>query len=128
MAAGYNDGLILGRIGIPGTLGGDAAHRSRAERSSPPWQLGRGMFSEQEYRRILWASRRGMLELDLILVPFVEGRLRELDEASHRAYRRLLECEDTDLFSWFLGRGRPDDAELAGIVEQILAFAHAPRS
>ena len=85
------------------------------------------MFSDQDYRRILWASRRGMLELDLILVPFVEQRLRELDDIDQQRYWRLLECEDTELFAWFLRRERPDDTELAGIVDQVLAFAHAPR-
>lgn len=85
------------------------------------------MFSDQDYRRILWASRRGMLELDLILVPFVEQRLRELDDIDQQRYWRLLECEDTELFAWFLRRERPDDAELAGIVDQVLAFTLTPR-
>ena len=89
--------------------------------------LGEGMFSDQDYKRILWASRRGMLELDLILVPFVEHQLRTLSEADQQGYWRLLECEDTELFAWFLGRERPADAELAGIVDQVLAFARVPR-
>ena len=86
------------------------------------------MLSESDLKRIYWASRRGMLELDLILVPFVEGRLRDIDPRDQRTYVRLLECEDTELFAWFLQRQRPEDEELAGIVEQILEFARsAPR-
>lgn len=86
------------------------------------------MISDHEYNRLFWASRRGMLELDLILVPFVEQRLRQLDDIDLRRYIALLECEDTELFAWFLQRQMPEDPELAGIVEQILAHARTPRS
>ena len=81
------------------------------------------MLSDQEFNRIKWASRRGMLELDLILVPFVEQKLRDLDEQNLKRYLDLLEEEDNDLFAWFLGHRKPEDAELANIVEQILAHA-----
>lgn len=86
------------------------------------------MISHDDINRIFWASRRGMLELDLILVPFVEQRLRELDAIDLQRYVKLLECEDTELFAWFLQRQMPEDPELAGIVEQILAHARSPRS
>jgi antitoxin CptB len=85
------------------------------------------MISDHEYNRFFWASRRGMLELDLILVPFVEQCLRTLDDADVQRYRNLLECEDTELFAWFLQRELPEDTELAGIVEKILTHAHTPR-
>ena len=81
------------------------------------------MVSELEYKRIAWHSRRGMLELDLILVPFVERRLRALAEADQRLYVALLEQEDTDLFRWFLRADVPDDPDLARIVALILAAA-----
>ncbi|MCR8923301.1 succinate dehydrogenase assembly factor 2 [Dasania sp. GY-MA-18] len=81
------------------------------------------MLTDQEFNRITWASRRGMLELDLILVPFVEQRLRDLDEVDLQRYLDLLESEDNDLFAWFLGRGKPEDSELAIIVDKIIAHA-----
>lgn len=77
------------------------------------------MISEQKYKRTCWASRRGMLELDLILVPFVENCFRDLSEQDQQRYINLLEGEDNDLFAWFLGRGQPDDPDLAAIVQQI---------
>jgi antitoxin CptB len=80
------------------------------------------MYSESDYKRIYWASRRGMLELDLILLPFVEHRLRELDDVDQRRYVTLLECEDTELFAWFMRSQRPADPELTRIVDQIIAF------
>lgn len=80
------------------------------------------MVSESEFKRIYWASRRGMLELDLIMVPYVEQRFRTLSDEDQQRYIQLLESEDTELFQWFLGRGRPEAPELASIVDDILAF------
>ncbi len=82
------------------------------------------MDSKLEYNRIIWASRRGMLELDLVLEPFVRDAYRELSSEDQARYRALLECEDQELFGWFLGRLRPEDAELAKIVDTVLAFTH----
>jgi antitoxin CptB len=84
------------------------------------------MQDSSEFNRVCWASRRGMLELDLVLEPFVKEVYPSLSVEDQRRYRQLLECEDQDLYSWFLGRVSPDDAELAGIVDAILAFARRP--
>ena len=50
-----------------------------------------------DINRLSWASRRGMLELDLMLLPFLEKVYPSLDEEDQRRYWRLLECEDQDL-------------------------------
>lgn len=66
-----------------------------------------------------------MLELDLVLEPFVQQRYRALSADDQRRYERLLACEDQELFGWFLGRERPQDEDHAKIIEQILEFARA---
>lgn len=81
------------------------------------------MLSELEIKRIYWASRRGMLELDLLLVPYADARLREMAEAEQEQFQRFLESEDTELFAWLLGREIPEDAEFAELVNDIIAFA-----
>jgi len=73
-----------------------------------------------------WAARRGMLELDLVLAPFVSDCYAALDAVGRRRVQRLLQCEDQDLFAWLLQRERPADEELAAIVAQILQFARTP--
>jgi antitoxin CptB len=83
------------------------------------------MDSDSEYRRLCWHSRRGMLELDLVLEPFVKGKYLKLPKEDQLRYQRLLECEDQDLFSWFMGRSRPQDEELVSIVETILEYKAA---
>ena len=67
-----------------------------------------------------------MLELDLVLEPFVTARYGQLDEPGRRRFQQLMLCEDQDLYAWFLRRERPEDEELAEIVSQILEFTHTP--
>ena len=54
--------------------------------------------------RLLWASRRGMLELDLILAPFVEDVYDSLEEDDKLRFEVLLKSEDQTLFMWFMQR------------------------
>ncbi len=81
------------------------------------------MTAEQlatEKKRLWWHSRRGMLELDLLLLPFVEEAYSDLNEENKAKYRKLLDSEDPDLFKWFMQTGTPDDQDLADIVAIIL--------
>ncbi|XOZ35211.1 succinate dehydrogenase assembly factor 2 [Halomonadaceae bacterium KBTZ08] len=78
------------------------------------------MTDDREYKRLVWHSRRGMLELDLLLVPFVKEAYPSLSEADQARYRSLIDCEDNDLFAWFMQRNRPEDPDLARIVDLIL--------
>ena len=78
------------------------------------------MVSDTDYKRICWHSRRGMLELDLIMVPFVEQDFRSLPDADQQRYIKLLEEEDTDMFRWFLKAELPGDPELQRIVRLII--------
>ncbi len=84
------------------------------------------MISDHELNRMRWAARRGMLELDLVLEPFVTARYARLDEADRLRFQRLMQCEDQELFAWFLRRERPDDEDLAALVSEILDFARTP--
>jgi antitoxin CptB len=85
---------------------------------------------KDDEKRMRWASRRGMLELDLVLAPFVEARYGELGTQDRDRYQALMRCEDQELFGWFLRREQPADPELAAIVHTILDFhasGRAPR-
>ena len=69
-----------------------------------------------------WASRRGMLELDLVLEPFVVERYTALDVRDRERFQRLMGCEDQDLFAWFMRREQPEDEDLNAIVSTVLDF------
>jgi len=80
---------------------------------------------QDDIKRMRWAARRGMLELDLVLEPFVSNCYARLDADDRQRFRQLMECEDQELFGWFLQRQVPEDPELALIVEKVLKHARA---
>lgn len=78
------------------------------------------MSDNADNNRVYWHSRRGMLELDVVLMPFARDIYPTLPAEEQALYRRLLESEDQDLFRWFMGHGTPEDAEFVRIVAFIL--------
>ena len=80
---------------------------------------------DPDYRRLCWHSRRGMLELDLVLEPFVRHCYPSLPPEDQARYRRLLECDDQDLFAWLLGQGTAEDRDHAHIVARIMEYTRA---
>lgn len=74
-----------------------------------------------EEKRLFWGSRRGMLELDLILLPFLENVYPTLEQADKELYWELLECEDQDMFNWFINRQDPENTKLQRIVDLVRA-------
>lgn len=74
-----------------------------------------------DQKRLLWASRRGMLELDLILMPFVEQVYPHLSPADRQLYQDMLAREDQDIFTWLLRSVVPQEEAMRRIVDIILA-------
>jgi len=79
------------------------------------------MLSEIEYKKLAWHSRRGMRELDLLLLPFVEGCLRDISAEDQVLFRLLLEEEDQDLYNWLVLRDPAPNDDLKRIVDLIRA-------
>jgi len=75
----------------------------------------------EEQRRVYWHSRRGMLELDLLLMPFASEVYATLDSGQQTLYRRLLEYEDTELFAWLVHNAEAPDAAIASLIKRIQA-------
>ncbi len=86
------------------------------------------MTEQQEFNwgRIKWQSRRGMRELDLMLLPFVEHDLPGMDAAADRDYMDLLDATDLQLFRWFNGSAEADTERRRQMVKLIIA-CHATR-
>lgn len=73
--------------------------------------------------KLYWACRRGMLELDLVLLPFFEQCYDSLTDQEKHTFVQLLEIEDPTLYQWFIARQAPEDAALNQLVEKIIAYA-----
>ncbi|MEA2080804.1 MAG: succinate dehydrogenase assembly factor 2 [Pseudomonadota bacterium] len=72
-----------------------------------------------ELARMRWKSRRGMLELDLLLRDFLDSGYPDLDEAGQQLFDRLLDYPDAVLLEWFMGRIRSTDTDVAQLVDKI---------
>ena len=67
--------------------------------------------------RLRWACRRGMLELDILFTPFVNEAYDDLSPENKDIFERLLVCQDPELFAWFMGHEKCEDAELNSMVQ-----------
>jgi antitoxin CptB len=72
-------------------------------------------------QKIFWHSRRGMLELDLLLVPFAQEVFSDLPYQEQLLYEQLLDEEDQDIFAWLMGTAIPQDTRFQLIIAKILA-------
>jgi antitoxin CptB len=72
--------------------------------------------------RCYWRSRRGLLELDLLLPPFVNARYESLSTAQRAALLDLLDRDDPDIWDWIRNASVPTSPALAELVALICAF------
>jgi len=79
------------------------------------------MKSPTDLKHIYWRSRRGMLELELKLVPFVRDEFARLSKAEQAVYESMLGEEDWQLYDWIHGRAIPVDPLVKQVVDKIIA-------
>ncbi len=76
--------------------------------------------------RVKWQSRRGMRELDLMLLPFVNEDLGNMDEQILSDYEDLLLATDLELVRWFNGTAAPDSERRVRMIK-LIKDCHAKR-
>ena len=72
-----------------------------------------------ELRRLRWRCRRGMRELDQLLVRWLDRAWEASPESERAVFLRLLDCEDDRLWRWFLGHETAPDAALDSLIQRI---------
>jgi len=72
-----------------------------------------------ELRKLRWRCRRGMRELDQLLVRWLDRAWATSPEAERAVFLQLLDCEDDRLWRWFLGHETAPDAALDSLVQRI---------
>ena len=77
------------------------------------------MSAANPHARLYWQCRRGMLELDLLLQPFLENGYARLSEAERGGFDRLLRCTDQDLLEYLLGQTQPKDGDMVHVIKKI---------
>ena len=74
---------------------------------------------ELRKRRLRWQCRRGMRELDLMLLAFVDQRYDPLSDTDQRCFEQMLQNPDQLLLAWLMGHQQPTDPHLAKLVAHI---------
>jgi antitoxin CptB len=77
-----------------------------------------------ELSRLRWQCRRGMRELDELLVRYLESRYTEADEGEKAAFQAVLALPDPELNGYLLQRQTPTSKSIAGVIELILSQPH----
>ena len=70
------------------------------------------------YKKAHWHCRRGLQELDLILLPFVENNFNDLNKTEQLSFLTILEYEDVDLMDWLVYGVTPPQ-EFITIIELV---------
>ncbi len=78
--------------------------------------------ADAEVRRLRWRCRRGMRELDQLLLRYLDREWAADSESGRGVFLRLLDCEDDRLWRWFMGHEAPEDVEVASLVARIRAL------
>ncbi|MEM6577703.1 MAG: succinate dehydrogenase assembly factor 2 [Pseudomonadota bacterium] len=64
------------------------------------------------------SMRRGIKEMDLLLMAYAEHRLASLSEAELDTYEALLDENDQDLYAWVSGKDAPP-ARLSDMLDDV---------
>ena len=74
---------------------------------------------DRAIERLKWKSRRGLLELDLVLERFWKGPGRALTPQEAAALERLLALPDNDLLDLVMRRTESPDARLQPVLDKL---------
>jgi len=71
-------------------------------------------------KKILWQCRRGLWELDQILLPFVENDFENLKKEDQLLFQKLLQYEDIELFDIFVNKIEPKENKMKDLTLLIV--------
>ena len=69
--------------------------------------------------QLVWRSRRGVKELDLILQAWLEHRYGWASADERALFAQFLELPDPEIVGYLLGQARPADPAIAALVAQL---------
>ncbi len=83
-----------------------------------------GVRRDPAHSRLRWQCRRGMRELDELLLRYLDRRYASAGAAEMLAFRKLLALPDPELVNYLLKREQPEEEAVALVVAHILE--HSP--
>ena len=77
-------------------------------------------MTSNEIPRLRWQCRRGMRELDELLLWWLDACYESADDGRKSAFQQLLTVSDPELVGYFLKGEAPKSESIATVVRQIL--------
>jgi len=78
-------------------------------------------MSSTHRAQLVWQCRRGMRELDVILMRYMQKDYDAADQGEKTSFEALLSLQDPEILDLLTGRIVADDDGLRHIIERILA-------
>jgi len=78
--------------------------------------------------KLRWRCRRGMKELDLLTLGYLERHYPTAPAEEQQAFAALLELQDPLLMSYMVGRETPTDATTARVVGVMRTLLNDPNT
>ena len=78
-------------------------------------------MDRENLARLRWRCRRGLRELDVLLMRYLEREFETALRSAQAAFESLLSAEDPEILDLLAGRLVADDAALNAVVQRLLA-------
>ena len=76
-------------------------------------------------KKLRWQCRRGMRELDELLVRYLENDYPNDNDTDKAAFRTVLDLSDPELNAYLLQRQMPSSEPVARVINRILRRDHS---
>ncbi len=75
----------------------------------------------KHFARLRWSCRRGMRELDVLLLRYLEREFPAAAPSHQTAFEQLLSAQDPEIFDLLAGRIVAEDGVLNDVIQRLLA-------
>jgi len=79
-------------------------------------------FTPEFLNKLRWRCRRGMQELDLLMLAYLETRFEAAEPPLQQAFLDILAMQDPDIFHLLTGRKTSDDPNVQAVIEVLLTL------
>jgi len=82
-------------------------------------------YQMNDVAKLVWHCRRGMRELDLLLVSYCEKCYTTAGAVEQQTFVQLLDLPDDLIYDYLFGEKQPDTTEMATLINQIKTVLHS---
>ena len=77
-------------------------------------------MNSTDISRLKWRCRRGMRELDVLLMRYMDRVYPDADPGQREAFEALLSLQDPEILALLTGRQIADDGRVQDVVQRLL--------